>query len=238
MRKKCAAVLALAAALASQPVWALAAGSTANIPSISHSSDGSSYGTSTTTSTSKSNTHSSTTVTVSSTGVKTTGATTSASPKGSTIGVAVDTVTSTGQPVTTNSKGQAVIGDTAVGFADSSAATAGLPSNVVSEINDINAGKPLSEAVKTVDLNGYNALTGTHAIVTMDAATGTVKTGPVEVSLYVPNLVGNLANVEVLFYDNAIGQWQLIPAVNVDPVTKTVAVNVPGSGTLSVVYKN
>ena len=54
---------------------------------------------------------------------------------------------------------------------------------------------------------------------------------------YVPNLVSNVNNVQVLFYDNATGQWQLIPAVKVDPVTKTVAVNVPGSGTLSVVYK-
>ena len=149
----------------------------------------------------------------------------------------MDTVTTTGQQVTTNSKGEAVIGDTAVAFADSTAATAGLPSDVVSAINDINAGKPLNEVVQGVDLTGFYALTGTHAIITKDANTGTVKTGPVEVSLYVPNLVANVNNVQLLFYDNATGQWQLIPAVKVDPVTKTVAVNVPGSGTLSVVYK-
>lgn len=230
MKKKCAAALVLAAALAVQPMWAFASSS-----SSSSGSDGSGSITSSTTNTSK---NSNTTVTVSSTGVKTTGATTSASPTGSTIGVAVDTVTTTGQQVTTNSKGQAVIGDTAVGFAPSVAATAGLPENVVSAINEINAGKPLNEAVQNLDLAGYNALTGTHAIVTMDANTGAVKTGAVEVSLYVPNLVENLANVQVLFYDNATGQWELLPAVKVDPVTKTVAVNVPGSGTLSVVYKN
>ena len=86
-------------------------------------------------------------------------------------------------------------------------------------------------------MRGIKALTGTHEIITKDANTGTVKTGPVEVSLYVPNLVANVNNVQLLFYDNATGQWQLIPAVKVDPVTKTVAVNVPGSGTLSVVYK-
>ena len=96
--------------------------------------------------------------------------------------------------------------------------------------------RPLTEAVQNLDLTGYNALTGTHAIVTMDANTGAVKTGAVEVSLYVPNLVDNLANVQVLFYDNATGQWQLIPALKVDPVTKTVAVNVPGSGTLSLIH--
>lgn len=230
MKKKCAAALVLAAALAVQPMWVFASSS-----SSSSGSDGSGSITSSTTNTSK---NSNTTVTVSSTGVKTTGATTSAGANGSTIGVAVDTVTTTGQQVTTNSKGQAVIGDTAVGFASNAAATAGLPENVVSAINDINAGKTLNEAVQNLDLTGYNALTGTHAIITMDANTGAVKTGAVEVSLYVPNLVENLANVQVLFYDNATGQWELIPAVKVDPVTKTVAVNVPGSGTLSVVYKN
>ena len=186
MKKKCAAALVLAAALAVQPMWAFASSS-----SSSSGSDGSGSITSSTTTNTSAN--SNTTVTVSS---------------------------------------------TAVGFAPSVAATAGLPENVVSAINEINAGKPLTEAVQTLDLTGYNALTGTHAIITMDANTGAVKTGAVEVSLYVPNLVENLANVQVLFYDNATGQWQLIPAVKVDPVTKTVAVNVPGSGTLSVVYKN
>lgn len=225
MKKKCIAAMVLAAALAAQPGVALANGS-------SSSSDGGTSSTTTTT------TNSNTTVTVSSTGVKTTGATTSVGPGGSTIGVAVDTVTTTGQKVTTNSKGQAVIGDTAVGFADSTTATAGLPEEVVSEIQSINGGKPLSDVVKDVDLTGYNALTGTHAIVTMDAKTGAVKTGSVEVSLYVPNLLDNLQNVQILFYDNATGRWQLIPAIKVDPVSKTVAVNVPGSGTLSVVYKN
>ena len=176
MKKKCIAALVLAAALASQPAWAFAAGSASSSGSdgsgsISSSSSSSNKGTTS----SKSNT----TVSVSSTGVKTTGATTSASPTGSTIGVAVDTVTTTGQQVTTNSKGEAVIGDTAVAFADSIAATTGLPSNVVSAINDINAGKPLNEAVQGVDLTGYNALTGTHAIITKDAATGAVKTGEI-----------------------------------------------------------
>lgn len=226
MKKKYIGVLALAVILASQPARVLANGS-------SSSSGGGSSIITTTTKTTNSNT----TVTVSSTGVKTTRATTSADPKGSTIGVAVDTVTSTGLRVTTNKKGQAVIGDTAVGFAGDAAATAGLPEAIVSEINGINDGKPLSEVVKAVDLAGFFALTGTHAILTMDAKSGSVKVGAVEVSLYVPNLVESLANVQILFYDNATGSWKLIKALKVDPVTKTVAVNVPGSGTLSVVYK-
>ena len=228
MIKKSVAALILAAALASQPMCVFASSS-------SSSDDG---GSSATTTTTTSSTKSESTVTVSSTGVKTTGATTSAAPNGSTIGVAVDTVTTTGVPVTVNSKGEAVVGDIAIGFAkDPGSATAGLPENVVAAINDINAGKALSEVIQGVDVSGYNALTGTHAIVTKDAATGAVKDTAAEVSLYVPNLVEGLTNVEVLFYNNVTGQWTLLPALKVDPVTKTVAVNIPGSGTLSVVYK-
>ncbi len=225
MKKRCVAALALAAMLAVQPMTAFAAGSS--------SSDGGSS--STTTNTSSKNNDS--TVSVSSTGVKTTGATTSASSNGSTIGVAVDTVTTTGQPVTVNSKGEAVVGDVAIAFAKNGSATAGLPANVVSAIEGINSGRALSELVQGVDVNGFNALTGTHAIVTKDAATGAVKDTQTEVSLYVPNLVDGLGNVEVLFYNNVTGQWTLLPALKVDPVSKTVAVNIPGSGTLSVVYK-
>lgn len=225
MKKNCIVTMVMAAVLVSQPAVALA----------NRSSSSGGGGTSSSTAVI---TNSNTTVTVSSTGVKTTGATTSTNPGGSTIGVAVDTVTTTGQQVTTNSKGEAVIGDTAVGFANGTSATEGLPGGVVSEINQINDGKLLSEVVKEIDLTGYHALTGTHAIVTMDANSGTVKTGAVEVSLYVPNLLENLTTVQVLFYDNATGKWQLIPVLKVDVQSKTITVSVPGSGTLSVVYKN
>ena len=182
MKKKSVAALILAAALASQPMCVFASSS-------SSSDDG---GSSATTTTTTSSTKSESTVTVSSTGVKTTGATTSAAPNGSTIGVAVDTVTTTGVPVTVNSRGEAVVGDIAIGFAkDPGSATAGLPENVVAAINNINAGKALSEVVQGVDVSGYNALTGTHAIVTKDAATGAVKDTAAEVSLYVPNQCGS-----------------------------------------------
>lgn len=222
MKKRCVAALALAAMLAVQPMTAFAAGSSSTNAGGTNAAG---------------STKNDTTVSVSSTGVKTTGATTSASSNGSTIGVAVDTVTTTGQPVTVNSKGEAVVGDVAVGFAKEGSATAGLPANVVSAIEGINSGKALNEVVQGVDVNGYNALTGTHAIVTKDAATGTVKDTQAEVSLYVPNLVDGLGNVQVLFYNNVTGQWILLPTLKVDPVSKTVAVNIPGSGTLSVVYR-
>ena len=130
-----------------------------------------------------------------------------------------------------------VVGDTAVSYATGVAATAGLPETAVAAINGINEGKTLSDVVKDVDVSGYKALTSTNAIVTKDAATGTVKTGAVEVTLYVPNLVDGLQNVSVLFYDNVTGKWTLLPVTKVDPATKTVVTTVTGSGTYTVVYK-
>lgn len=242
MKKKSLTALALAAALVAVPVTAWGAGSA----EYSDGGSGSSYG---------SSQDYATTVTVSTTGVKTTGATTS-NNLGSSIGVAVETTTSTGQQVTVNSKGEAVIGDTAVGFAMGTAATAGLPNEIVTEIGKINSGASLDEITPTISLvqynaqtgqtdvleqsvglSSYSALTGTHAIITKDASTAAVKTGAVEVSLYVPNLLDSLEGVSVLFYDNATGRWVLLQPIRVDAAAKTVTVNVSGSGTLSVVYK-
>lgn len=165
--------------------------------------------------------------------------TTAGAVTGSTIGVVVDTTTTTGVPITSNEKGEVVIGDTAVSFVDSTSTAAALPTTVAAEVANINAGKTLQESITTttVDLTGYNALTRAHTIITKDAVTDQVKTGPVEVSVYVPNLVENLENLSVLFYDDATGQWTLLPVVKVDAASKTVAVNIPGSGTMSVVYK-
>ena len=136
-----------------------------------------------------------------------------------------------------SASGTAVIGDTQVGFATGEAATAGLPAQTVAAINAINAGTALTEAVKDVDLSGYSALTSVQAIVAKDVNTNQPKTGEVAVSLYVPNLVQGLNNVQVLFYDNATGLWKLINPANVDVANKKITVNISGSGSFSVVYK-
>lgn len=133
--------------------------------------------------------------------------------------------------------GTAVIGDTQVGFATGEAATAGLPAQTVEAINAINAGTALTEAVKDVDLNGYSALTAVQAIVAKDVNSNQPKTGDVAISLYVPNLIQNLNNVQVLFYDNATGLWRLINPTVVDAANKKITVNISGSGSFSVVYK-
>lgn len=136
-----------------------------------------------------------------------------------------------------SASGTAVIGDTQVGFVSGEAATAGLPEQTVAAINAINAGTNLTEAVKDVDLNGYSALTSVQAIVAKDVNTNQPKTGEVPVSLYVPNLIQGLDNVQVLFYDNATGLWKLINPANVDVANKKITVNISGSGSFSIVYK-
>lgn len=137
---------------------------------------------------------------------------------------------------TITDKGEVVNNGLALSFANGAAATAGLPDHVVDSINKINAGQSLSATLNSPELAGYNALTGTHALIAKDPDSSEVKTGTAQVQLYVPNLVEGLNNVSVLFYDNVSGQWKVLPAT-VDPATKLVTVNVTGSGTLTVIYK-
>ena len=222
MRKKIATIVLTTALAASQAVCTYAAGSAGTDPVINSgsSSDGSSYDS----------------------GVKTgtTTSSTSATKSGQGNNVVQIGVgqTSSGAHVETNSRGQAVVGNTALEFVqDSGNAVAGLPESVVSAINGINSGRPLNEAVPDVDLTGYNALVGTHAIVTKDAATNAEKTGAVEVPLYIPNMVDGLGDIEVLFYDNMTGTWKVIKPNKVDIGSKMIWFEVPNSGTFSVIYK-
>ena len=145
---------------------------------------------------------------------------------------------STTVTVETNSRGQAVVGDTALEFVQGSEnAVIGLPEPVVNTINSINSGASLAAAGTGLDLTGYNALTGTHALMTKTADTNVEKTGPVEMPLYVPNLIDGLGTVQVLYYNNMTGQWVLINPNRINTAVKTLWVTVPCSGTLTVVYK-
>lgn len=124
-----------------------------------------------------------------------------------------------------------------VSLATGEAATAGLPEQVVSSIQSINSGAALDTATGNTELAGYKTLTGTQAVVTRSAADNQVVTGQTEISIYVPNLAGSLNNVQILFYDNATGRWSVLAPVSVDMASKTVRVNINGSGTFAVVYK-
>lgn len=124
-----------------------------------------------------------------------------------------------------------------VSLATGEAATAGLPEQVVSSIQSINSGAALDTATGNTELAGYKTLTGTQAVVTRSAADDQVVTGQTEISIYVPNLTSSLNNVQILFYDNATGRWSVLAPVSVDMASKTVRVNINGSGTFAVVYK-
>lgn len=145
--------------------------------------------------------------------------------------------TSAGVPINANDQNQAVVGDMAFSFATGAAETAGLPADVVASINGINAGQPLSAALNMPALEGYSALSNTRALIARDAVTGQEKVATTEISLYVPNLVQGLNNVSVLFYDNTTNHWVVLPVSAIDWEKKMVSVNVIGSGTLSVIYK-
>ena len=157
-----------------------------------------------------------------------------------TVGTAqgVNTVQISKTGITTNSKGQVIVGDTALELiAGDERAVAGLPESTVTTINGITSGSPLNGVVPGTNLEGYSGLISTHAIVTKDAATDTEKAGMVEVPLYVPNLVDGLGEVQVLFYNNLTGTWTVIQPNRVDAASKTIWFNIPNSGTLSVIYK-
>ena len=139
--------------------------------------------------------------------------------------------------VTLDSRGQAVVGDTALELVQGGGATVGLPETVLSTISGINSGNNLNETVPGVDLTGYNALIGTHAIMTREVGTAVEKLGSVQVPLYVPNLIDGLGTVQVLYFNNHTGRWELITPSRIDTASKTLWVTLPGSGTLTVVYR-
>ena len=212
MRKKWLGILLTAALVAAQPVSAFAAQSPNSNTQIDSGSDSNGY------------------YDDSNSGSKTTGNSAATNNAGNTSANAVSVEGA-------SASGTATVGDTQIGFASGEAATAGLPAQTVAAINAINAGTNLTEAVKDVDLNGYSALTSVQAIVAKDVNTKQAKTGDVAVSLYVPNLVQGLNNVQVLFYDNATGLWRLINPSNVDAANKKITVNISGSGSFSIVYR-
>ena len=139
--------------------------------------------------------------------------------------------------VTVDSRGQAVVGDAALELVQGGGATVGLPEEVVNTINWINSGNNLNDVVPGVDLTGYNALTGTHAIMTREVGTDVEKLGSAQVPLYVPNLIDGLGTVQVLYFNNHTGRWELITPSQINTASKTLWVTIPGSGTLTVVYR-
>lgn len=105
-----------------------------------------------------------------------------------------------------------------------------ISANQIVQVNEGLAG--LQSLPSDVDLSGYNPLV---RIQNME----TVQTNgqPVEFSIYVPNLVENLNDVQVLILNSATGKWELVAPAGIDPVTKMVTVSLNFTGPMTVVYK-
>jgi len=251
MKKKCLIAVAIAAALAAMPLVSGAAVSPTGGSSSSSSSGSSSSGSYRSSRSSRSSSSSraasvagvasgtvvtvpsTPTVQVASNGARTSVASTTKDAKGTTIGLVTNKVTGSGVQVSSNSRGELVIGNVTVSIATDSAETAGLPEQVVDAIKSLNSNAALSDAISGLNLEGYSKVSGTRAVIANDQGGNTTT---VEVSMTVDSLTSDAA-VSVLCYVNMTGQWVLLPNVQVDPVTKVVTFNAPGSCTVQIIAK-
>lgn len=116
-------------------------------------------------------------------------------------------------------------------------ALVGLKEENANQIRQMNKGTALSGlGIKNLDLSGYKLLDKTNAIMTYKKGTKTEKTGNVSMTLSVPNLTAGLT-VQILFFNNMTGRWQIITPNSVDAAKKQVTITIPNSGTVAVIYK-
>ncbi|HAP19851.1 MAG TPA: hypothetical protein DCR27_01095 [Lachnospiraceae bacterium] len=113
----------------------------------------------------------------------------------------------------------------------------GLPQEVCSVIDAINAGEDLKTATGLDTVEEYCALTAVHIILAVDPKTEEETTGSGRLQMYVPNLLAGLEDVSGLFFDRGTAEWSVIPVDFADAAGKRVAVTVPGSGALTIVYR-
>lgn len=95
----------------------------------------------------------------------------------------------------------------------------------------------MDQAVSSLDLSGYAALTQSSALVIKDAQTNQVREITTRTPIYVPNLMSSLQGIAVLVYDNATNQWRLVQPSQIDYAAKTIYVDFTGSSTFIPVYR-
>lgn len=113
----------------------------------------------------------------------------------------------------------------------------GLSQEALGQIEALNRGQPPEEAIGMEALQGYYALVGTTSVIGRDKESGEETQGRGRLTIYVPNLLSSLEDVSVLFYDNSAGLWRVLAVEKTDAKAKTLSVILPGSGTLTVIYK-
>ena len=131
------------------------------------------------------------------------------------------------------------VGNTEVRFASNEEVKERFSQTVVETINTINSGTtPLYRAIGTPETVGYNPLIPVQTLVVTDAATQTKLEEKVTVSLYVPNLVEGLNDVQLLYYNTVTKKWEFMAPAAIDYATKQVTVTLGSDTAFTVVYKN
>lgn len=106
---------------------------------------------------------------------------------------------------------------------------AGFSEDLIEKINTINAGtEALYRTIGTTDMVGYVALAPVQTAV---AGNGT------SVSLYVPNLIAGLNNVQILYYNQTTHAWEMMAPAAINYETKEISVNLSGTTPFTIVYK-
>lgn len=131
------------------------------------------------------------------------------------------------------------VGNTEIRFASNDEVKESFSQNVVETINTINSGTtPLYRAIGTPETVGYNPLIPVQTLVMTDTATQAKTDEKVTVSLYVPNLMEGLNDVQLLYYNTVTKTWEFMAPVAIDYATKQVTVTLGSDTAFTVVYKN
>lgn len=131
------------------------------------------------------------------------------------------------------------VGNTEIRFASNDEVKESFSQNVVETINTINSGTtPLYRAIGTPETVGYNPLIPVQTLVMTDTATQAKTDEKVTVSLYVPNLMEGLNDVQLLYYNTVTKTWEFMAPAAIDYATKQVTVTLGSDTAFTVVYKN
>lgn len=102
------------------------------------------------------------------------------------------------------------------------------------QISQVNEGLASVQSLPSdADLAGYNPLVRIQNMQTEAQTNGQ----PTQFSIYVPNLVENLNDVQILILNPGTGKWELVAPTGVDAGTKMVTVSLTFTGPMTVVYK-
>ena len=185
-------------------------------------------------------------VTVDANGVQTTGAGTVVDrTTGTVIAVPSNGTNAAGEAVTSDANGNTVISNPATGSsvtvavgknADGSSSTAGLSQQTLEQFQTIDASKSMAGVLP--QSAGY-AVQANINLNVYDTATGAAVTGSQVVPIKWTGLTQamNAGNLMVGYYDNATGQYILVPIVSIDYATQTINIRVNGSGTARILTK-